>query len=168
MKFWQAYASKLHKVKYETVCSWYWNYKKGKLNKNQGPDGPRNLEYYKKRYELLKKLRDFYNYQKKNKLIFIKENISFYSLKLLLEITELKHSYWDKYKNCNFKEKDQEALINIVKVFNEKRKQYGYRQIIKELKYIHNIIYNSKKVLRIMQENNIQAEFIRKWGKNIN
>lgn len=51
----------------------------------------------------------------------------------------------------NFKKEDKETLINIVKVFNKNRKQYVYRQITKELKYAHNIIYNSKKILRIMK-----------------
>ncbi len=48
----------------KTVASWYENFKKGILNTNKGPKESfkkRDLNYYKVRYELLKKLHDFYN-----------------------------------------------------------------------------------------------------------
>ena len=60
-------AARLYKVNYRTVSSWYCNYKKGILNKKQGSKGSKDLECYKMRYELLKKLHDFYNYQAKIK-----------------------------------------------------------------------------------------------------
>ncbi|WP_425378808.1 hypothetical protein [Spiroplasma endosymbiont of Polydrusus pterygomalis] len=48
----------------KTVASWYENFKKGILNTNKGQKESfkkRDLNYYKVRYELLKKLHDFYN-----------------------------------------------------------------------------------------------------------
>ncbi|WP_425378708.1 hypothetical protein [Spiroplasma endosymbiont of Polydrusus pterygomalis] len=48
----------------QSIASWYGNFKKGILNTNKGPKekrGKRDLNYYKVRYELLKKLHDFYN-----------------------------------------------------------------------------------------------------------
>ncbi|WP_338955392.1 hypothetical protein [Spiroplasma endosymbiont of Polydrusus cervinus] len=48
----------------KTVASWYENFKKGILNTNKGPKESfekRDLNYYKVRYELLKKFHDFYN-----------------------------------------------------------------------------------------------------------
>lgn len=105
--------------------------------------------------------------QKSKKIEFIKENKDIYGLKILLEITQLKRSYWDKYKDYNFKKQDFEALINIVKVFNENRSQFGYRQINKYLRMDYGIVYNSKKIYRIMKENYIQAEYVRKMRRKI-
>lgn len=84
----------------------------------------------------------------------------------MLEILDLKKSYWDKYKNYNFEQvKDEKISKAIVEVFNKNRKEVGYRIITKELKLQHKIIVNHKKVLRIMKEHNIQAEFVRKMMK---
>lgn len=67
LKFGCSYCAYKYKINVSTVESWYWNYKKGILNKNPGPEGPKNLEYYKVRYELLKKLHDFYNCKNRKK-----------------------------------------------------------------------------------------------------
>ncbi|UZQ29747.1 MAG: IS3 family transposase [Spiroplasma phoeniceum] len=100
-------------------------------------------------------------------LSFIKENRAKYSLKLLLDITGLKRSYWDKYKNYLSNGKDNEPLKNIVKVYEENLKQFGSRRITKYLKEDYGIIYNAKKVLRIMNENNIQVEYVKRMRKKI-
>ncbi|UZQ31111.1 MAG: hypothetical protein OHM56_06460 [Spiroplasma phoeniceum] len=68
----------------------------------------------------------------------------------MLNITGLKRSYWDKYKNYLRNDKDNEPLKNIVKVYEENLKQFGYRLITKYLKEDYGIIYNAKKVLRII------------------
>jgi len=52
-----------------------------------------------------------------------------------------------------------------VEVFNNNRKEIGYRVITKKLKLEHKVNVNHKKVLRIMRENNIRAEFVRKMVK---
>ncbi|UZQ29822.1 MAG: IS3 family transposase [Spiroplasma phoeniceum] len=88
-------------------------------------------------------------------------------MKLLLDITGLKRSCWDKYKNYLSNGKDNEPLKNIVKVYEENLKQFGYRRINKYLKEDYDIIYNAKKVLRIMNENNIQAEYAKRMRKKI-
>ncbi|UZQ30282.1 MAG: transposase [Spiroplasma phoeniceum] len=88
-------------------------------------------------------------------------------MKLLLDITGLKRSYWDKYKNYLSNDKDNEPLKNIVKVYEKNLKQFEYRRITKYLKEDYDIIYNAKKVLRIMNENNIQAEYIKRMRKKI-
>ncbi|UZQ29560.1 MAG: transposase [Spiroplasma phoeniceum] len=76
----------------------------------------------------------------------------------MLDITGLKRIYLDKYKNYLSNGKDNEPLNSIVKVYEENLKQFGYLRITKYLKEDYDIIYNAKKVLRIMNENNIQAE----------
>lgn len=53
----------------------------------------------------------------------------------------------------------------IKKIFNENCKEIGYRIITTKLKNDYNIKINHKKVLRIMKENNIQTEFVRKMRK---
>ncbi|WP_425289480.1 IS3 family transposase [Spiroplasma endosymbiont of Poecilobothrus nobilitatus] len=46
-------------------------------------------------------------------------------------------------------------------------KQFGYRRITKYLKEDYGIKYNSKKVLRIMRDNQIQPEYVRKMRRKI-
>jgi hypothetical protein len=54
----------------------------------------------------------------------------------LFDVTHLKRSYWNKYKNYLSNGKDSELLKNIVKVYEENLKQFGYRRITKYLKNI--------------------------------
>lgn len=58
------YVAQKYKVNIKTLNSWQINFKKGILNTPKGPKEPfgkKDLNYYKVRYELLKKLHDFYN-----------------------------------------------------------------------------------------------------------
>ncbi|WP_338991170.1 DDE-type integrase/transposase/recombinase [Spiroplasma endosymbiont of Seladonia tumulorum] len=100
-------------------------------------------------------------------VFFIKQNFCEYSIKLLLEVTGLKRSYWDKYKNYESSKKDKKAINDIVKVYEENLKQFGYRRITKYLKEDYGIKYNSKKVLRIMRDNQIQPEYVRKMRRKM-
>lgn len=103
---------------------------------------------------------------KQHKIEFIKTNRDNIPLNIMLEKLDLNKSYWDKYKNYNFyQDKDEEITKIIVEVFNENRKEVGYRIITKKIKSERKIIVNHKKVLRIMKKNNIQAEFVRKMIK---
>ncbi|WP_425378321.1 hypothetical protein [Spiroplasma endosymbiont of Polydrusus pterygomalis] len=59
-----SFIAKKYAINKKTFASWYENFKKGILNTNKGPKESfekRDLNYYKVRYELLKKLHDFYN-----------------------------------------------------------------------------------------------------------
>ncbi|WP_425378515.1 transposase family protein [Spiroplasma endosymbiont of Polydrusus pterygomalis] len=59
-----SFIAKKYAINKKTVSSWYENFKKGILNTNKGQKESfekRDLNYYKVRYELLKKLHDFYN-----------------------------------------------------------------------------------------------------------
>ncbi|WP_342256851.1 transposase [Spiroplasma endosymbiont of Poecilobothrus nobilitatus] len=58
-------------------------------------------------------------------------------------------------------------MNDIVKVYEENLKQFGYRIITKYLKEDYGIKYNSKKVLRIMRDNQIQPEYVRKMRRKI-
>ncbi|WP_342256190.1 IS3 family transposase [Spiroplasma endosymbiont of Poecilobothrus nobilitatus] len=63
--------------------------------------------------------------------------------------------------------KIKKAINDIVKVYEENLKQFGYRIITKYLKEDYGIKYNSKKVLRIMRDNQIQPEYVRKMRRKI-
>lgn len=67
LEFGYTYIAIKYNINKNTVQSWYLNYKKGILNKKPRPEGTRDLEYYKVRYEILKKLHDFYNCRKNKK-----------------------------------------------------------------------------------------------------
>ncbi|WP_338992946.1 IS3 family transposase [Spiroplasma endosymbiont of Seladonia tumulorum] len=58
-------------------------------------------------------------------------------------------------------------MNDIVKVYEENLKQFGYRRITKYLKEDYGIKYNSKKVLRIMRDNQIQSEYVRKMRRKM-
>ncbi|UZQ30280.1 MAG: IS3 family transposase [Spiroplasma phoeniceum] len=164
-----AYISKKYKVNIKTLNSWQINFKKGILNTPKSPKesfGKKDFNYYKVSYEL-KKDPWILQLNKQKIVSFIKENRAKYSLKLLLDITGLKRSYWNKYKNYLSNGKDNEPLKNIVKVYEKNLKQFEYRRITKYLKEDYDVIYNAKKVLRIMNENNIQAEYIKRMRKKI-
>lgn len=93
----------------------------------------------------------------------MRENVGKYSVGTMLEILDLKRSYWDRYKNVRPKiaVKEEAALQAIAEVFNSNLKQYGYRRITSSLKEA-GIIVNHKRVLRIMNANGIRAQYVRK------
>ncbi|PPE04905.1 transposase [Entomoplasma ellychniae] len=96
--------------------------------------------------------------------MFIRENLKNYKLSLMLDVLALKRSYWDKYKNFVFDEKDKICLQEIKKVFDENLKQFGYREIDKALRR-KGITINHKKILRIMNTYGIRAHYVRKMIK---
>lgn len=61
---------------------------------------------------------------KKQKLIFIKNNLNKYKLSSMLEAIELKRSYWDKYKNKIFENKDQGLIQQIQQVLKLNKKMW--------------------------------------------
>ncbi|WP_374697169.1 IS3 family transposase [Spiroplasma endosymbiont of Polydrusus formosus] len=58
-------------------------------------------------------------------------------------------------------------MNNIVKVYEENLKQFGYRRITKYLNEDYDIKYNLKKFLRIMCNNQIQPEYVRKMRRKM-
>ncbi|WP_374697076.1 hypothetical protein [Spiroplasma endosymbiont of Polydrusus formosus] len=60
----------------------------------------------------------------------------------MLEITGLKRSYWDRYKNYDSSKKDKKAINDIAKVYEENLKQFRYRRITKYLNEYYDIKYN--------------------------
>ena len=79
----------------------------------------------------------------------------------VLEIS--KRTYY-KYRNTN----DSAYLdyLMIKNVFNKSKGTYGYRRITEGLKIEYGVIYNHKKVARIMHKYNIKPEYIRRIRPN--
>lgn len=63
-------------------------------------------------------------------------------------------------------DKDYEDYKLIRRVFNQSMKTYGYRRITDELREKHGVIYNAKKVLRIMNKYGIQPLYIKNQQRN--
>ena len=79
----------------------------------------------------------------------------------VLEIS--KRTYY-KYKNAN--DLDYLDYTMIKKVFDDSKGTYGYRRITEGLKIEYGVIYNHKKVARIMRKYNIKPEYIRRIRPN--
>ena len=79
----------------------------------------------------------------------------------VLEIS--KRTYY-KYRNTN--DSDYLDYLMIKNVFNKSKGTYGYRRITEGLKIEYGVIYNHKKVARIMHKYNIKPEYIRRIRPN--
>ena len=79
----------------------------------------------------------------------------------VLEIS--KRTYY-KYRNVD--DPDYLDYIMIKKVFDNSKGTYGYRRITEGLKIEYGVIYNHKKVARIMHKYNIKPEYIRRIRPN--
>jgi len=79
----------------------------------------------------------------------------------VLEIS--KRTYY-KYRNAD--DPDYLDYTMIKKVFDDSKGTYGYRRITEGLKIEYGVIYNHKKVARIMHKYNIKPEYIRRIRPN--
>ena len=79
----------------------------------------------------------------------------------VLEIS--KRTYY-KYRNAD--DSDYIDYLMIKNVFNKSKGTYGYRRITEGLKIEYGVIYNHKKVARIMRKYNLKPEYIRRIRPN--
>ena len=79
----------------------------------------------------------------------------------VLEIS--KRTYY-KYRNAD--DPDYLDYTMIKKVFDDSKGTYGYRRITEGLKIEYGVIYNHKKVARIMHKYSIKPEYIRRIRPN--
>lgn len=82
----------------------------------------------------------------------------------MCEVLEISPKTYYKYRDAS--DKDYEDYKLIRKVFNASMRTYGYRRITDELRDKYGIIYNTKKVLRIMNKYGIQALYIKNQQRN--
>jgi transposase InsO family protein len=84
----------------------------------------------------------------------------------MCEVLEISPKTYYKYRHVP--DKDYEDYKFIRKVFNRSMSTYGYRRITDEIRDSYGVIYNSKKVLRIMQKYGIQPLYIKNQQRNGN
>lgn len=72
------------------------------------------------------------------------------------------------YKYRNDEEKDYYDYLIIKEIFDDSKGTYGYRRITEGLKIKYGVIFNHKKVKRIMSKYYIKPEYIKRINHNIN
>jgi transposase InsO family protein len=83
----------------------------------------------------------------------------------MCEVLEISPKTYYKYRNVSDRDYDDYKLIR--RVFNQNMKTYGYRRITDELREKYGLIYNSKKVLRIMNKYGIVPQYIKNQQRNV-
>ena len=71
------------------------------------------------------------------------------------------------YKYRNKEDPDYYEYLLIKDVFDESKGTYGYRRVSEGLKIKYGVIFNHKKVARIMKKYNLKPEYIRRLRTNI-
>ncbi|WP_342268782.1 IS3 family transposase [Spiroplasma endosymbiont of Aspidapion aeneum] len=158
--------SEEYNINRSTIKSWIASFKKGKLNNSRGNykntefDSIQSLQIYKN-FSLVKKDSKIEKYK------FIIQNSKNYKLKNLLNALDITKSAYFKFLKRGWKRQIQdEKDIKIIKeVFDESRKQYGYRRIATKIIAKIGIIWNHKKVLRLMHKFGIIANYVIKMIK---
>ena len=75
---------------------------------------------------------------------------------------EISRKTYYKYRNAD--DPDYLDYLMIKKVFDDSKGTYGYRRITEGLKIEYGVIFNHKKVARIMRKYNIKPEYIKRIG----
>ena len=70
------------------------------------------------------------------------------------------------YKYRNSEDKDYYDYLIIKEIFEDSKGTYGYRRIVEGLLLKYGVIFNHKKVARIMHKYNIKPEYIRRIRPN--
>ena len=81
-------------------------------------------------------------------------------------VLEISRRTYYKYKNAD--DPDYLDYLMIKKVFDNFKGTYGYRSITEGLMIEYGVIYNHKKIARIMRKYNIKPEYIRRIRPNYN
>ncbi len=78
----------------------------------------------------------------------------------MCDVLEISIRTYYKYKN--FEDLDYYDYLIIKEIFDDSKGTYGYRRITEGLKIKYGVIFNHKKVKRIMNKYNIRPEYIRR------
>ena len=70
------------------------------------------------------------------------------------------------YKYRNQEDPDYYEYLLIKDIFDESKGTYGYRRVLEGLKIKYGVIFNHKKVARIMKKYNLKPEYIRRIRPN--
>ena len=72
------------------------------------------------------------------------------------------------YKYRDREDPDYYKYLLIKEIFDESKGTYGYRRVSESLKIKYGVIFNHKKVARIMKKYNLKPEYIRRIRPNTN
>ena len=79
----------------------------------------------------------------------------------MCDVLEISIRTYYKYKN--FEDLDYYDYLLIKEIFDDSKGTYGYRRITEGLKIKYGVIFNHKKVKRIMNKYNISRNTLKKY-----
>lgn len=91
--------------------------------------------------------------------------INKYKLSNMCAVLEISKRTYYKYRNAE--DKDYYDYLIIKEIFEDSKSTYGYRRITEGLKIKYGVIFNHKKVKRIMNKYHIKPEYIRRIRPNL-
>ena len=78
----------------------------------------------------------------------------------MCEVLEISKRTYYKYRNVE--DKDYYDYLIIKEIFDESKRTYGYRRVCEGIKIKYGVIFNHKKVLRIMNKYNLKPEYVKR------
>ena len=82
----------------------------------------------------------------------------------MCEVLEISKRTYYKYRNVE--DKDYYDYLIIKEIFDESKCTYGYRRVCEGIKIKYGVIFNHKKVLRIMNKYNLKPEYVKRLQPN--
>ena len=98
-------------------------------------------------------------------MTFITIHINDYKLSNLCAALAVSRRTYYRYRNQE--DPDYHEYLLIKDIFDESKGTYGYRRIEEGLKIKYGVIFNHKKVARIMRKYNLKPEYVRRLVPNI-
>ena len=92
-------------------------------------------------------------------------HIENYSLDNMCEVLDISKRMYYKYRAAE--DKDYYDYLLIKEVFDESKGTYGYRRICEGLLIKYGVIFNHKKIARIMKKYGLKPEYIKRIRPNI-
>ena len=78
----------------------------------------------------------------------------------MCEVLEISKRTYYKYRNVE--DKDYYDYLIIKEIFDDSKCTYGYRRVSEGIKIKNGVIFNHKKVLRIMNKYNLKTEYVKR------
>ncbi|MBP5256782.1 MAG: IS3 family transposase [Mycoplasma sp.] len=113
----------------------------------------------------LKKIPSLLTSTTKEKVTFITIHINDYKLSNLCAALSISRRTYYKYRNKE--DPDYYDYLLIKDVFDQSKSTYGYRRVSEGLKIKYGVIFNHKKVARIMKKYNLKPEYMRRIRPNV-
>ena len=108
----------------------------------------------------IKKIPSIHRSTTREKVTFITLYIDKYKLSNLLSALEISRRTYYKYRNKE--DPDYYEYLLIKEIFDDSKGTYGYRRICEGLKIKYGVIFNHKKVLRIMKKYDLRPKYTRR------